>query len=151
MFHARHLILALSVGCLLLTGSVGCNKPTVAKGVNARIRPLAILFLRFTSQHRGKSPQNREELEKFIDTQGPRELEAFGIKKMEDLFVSERDEQPYVVRYGIDIPPPGPNGQTAVAYESKGLNGNRLVVFSTAGVEEVGTARLKQLVPDAQP
>ena len=142
---------AASCSAILVFGGFGCGKPQPAKGTDSTIKPLSILFFRYTAQHRGQTPPNREELETFIGTQGPKELEVLGVKSLDDLFTSARDKQPYVIRYGVTIPPPGPNGPTAVAYEATGVHGRRLVVFSTAGVEEVDAARLKQLVPDAKP
>ncbi len=135
----------------LVFGVTGCGKPQAVKGTGSTIKPLSILFFRYTAQHRGQTPLNREELEKFINAQGPTELEVLGAKDMNDLFTSARDQQPYIVRYGVTVPPPGPGGPTVVAYETKGVSGRWLVAFSTAGVDEVDASKLKELVPDAKP
>jgi hypothetical protein len=76
-------------------------------------------------------PKDEAELRKFIAASSPENLEDMGIKSAEspELFTSERDGQPFRVRYGIK----GPTTTSyAVLCEAKGVNG-RVKVFKTDG------------------
>ena len=62
---------------------------------------------------------------------------------LDALFVSDRDGQPFVVRYGVS----GGLGATdAVIFEQQGRNGKRQVGFTDGTVEEVDSARYDQLL-----
>ena len=76
-------------------------------------------------------PKDEAELRKFIAASSSEALEDMGIKSAEspELFTSERDGQPFRVRYGIT----GPTTTTyAVLCEAKGVNG-RVKVFKSDG------------------
>lgn len=76
-------------------------------------------------------PANEAELRRFIAATPSAALEEIGIKSAEsaELFTSERDGQPFRVRYGIK----GPVTTTyAVLCETKGVDG-RVKVFKSDG------------------
>lgn len=81
-------------------------------------------------------PKDEAELRKFIAASSPEALEDMGIKSADapDLFMSERDGQPFRVRYGIR----GPLTTTyAVVCETRGVNGKVKVFKSNGGSMEV--------------
>ncbi len=135
--------------CSLAIGGCG-GSPAPAKGSDSEVKKLGIVYMRFVGTHRGQGPASREEFAQFVADMKPEDLKAMGIKDAKDMFKSSRDDQEIVVRYGIPIPPPGGGDPTVVAYEGQGVNGKRLVVYGTAGVEEITAERLKKLVPDAK-
>jgi hypothetical protein len=73
-----------------------------------------------------------------------------GAPDLNALFVSPRDNQPYVVRYDLDRSQlmPGPT-MPIIAYEQTGVNGNRYVADMVGGVREVDETKFRELVPDA--
>jgi hypothetical protein len=76
-------------------------------------------------------PKDEAELRKFIAASSSEALEDMGIKSAEsaELFTSERDGQPFRVRYGIT----GPTTTSyAVLCEARGVNG-RVKVFKSDG------------------
>ena len=78
-----------------------------------------------------EGPKDEAELKKFIAASSSEALEDMGIKSAEapELFTSERDGQPFRVRYGIR----GPMTTTyAVLCEAQGVNG-RVKVFKSDG------------------
>lgn len=140
---------AISLTYLVTLGGCG-GAPAPAKGNDSEVKKLGIAFMRFVGSHRGQSPANREELDQFVSAMKADELKAMGIENPSELYQSSRDGAELVVRYGMTIPPPNPNNPTVVAYEKEGVSGKHLVVYDTAGVEEISEERLKELVPDVK-
>ena len=78
----------------------------------------------------------------------PSQLTALQRTDVESLFVSPRDGQPYVVRYGLKFGGPSPGGSPVVAYEQTGVGGYRYVAFAVGGAEQVDEKRFRELVPE---
>ncbi|HEX6961513.1 MAG TPA: hypothetical protein VF175_06575 [Lacipirellula sp.] len=93
----------------------------------------------------GRPPADEAQFKSFISQNGAI-LERMGVASADDLFVSERDSQPFVVIYGKH---PQGMATTVVAYESQGVDGKRLIGHSTRMIEEVDEARFRELVPVA--
>jgi len=129
--------------------AAGCEGKTgrELEPVEANVKNIAIFYGRYLSQNRGRTPPDQEALKKFITSHPATELAALKITDVEQLFVSPRDNQPYVVLYGAKLPPPGPSGSPVIAYEKDGAGGRRFVAFANAGVEELDDVRFRQLVP----
>ena len=140
-----------ALACILLVVMVGCTGSQTAsqETEQSSLKPLAIFYSRFQSQHQGRPPANEAELREFVSTFSAEDLQAFGVSSVDELFVSKRDNQPYVVEYGGTKNPPLGYGQAPiVAYEKEGVGGKRFVGSSLGGVEEVDEARFKELVPN---
>ena len=60
-------------------------------------------------------------------------------------FVSQRDNEPFVVMYGKNIGKLSGDSKHVIAHEKTGKNGKRLVVFASTKVDNVGEAELEQL------
>jgi len=127
---------ALCVVGLACTTATGCGsqKKSLARQQSG-LKKLAIVYGRFLSQHRGKPPAN---------------LTSFGIDDSNRVFISNRDNKPYVIIYGQPKGPPGPGGSPVIAYEQQGEAGMRWVASALGAVEEVDEARFRQLVPTAK-
>ena len=76
-------------------------------------------------------------------------LARMGLKRAEELFVSERDQKPYVISVGAKAGAKTPASAPVFAYEQEGKNGKRFVAYP-GRVEEVDEARLKEIVPGAK-
>ncbi len=68
------------------------------------------------------------------------------IANVDQLFLSERDQQPYVVLYGKRPA----NANDLVAYEQTGVGGKRLVGYSIGLIAEVDEAQFQELVSQQQ-
>ena len=134
----------MSVSCVGL-GCRNANQP--AAPVESNLKILAVLFGRYLSQHQGRTPPDAVAFKKFVSELRPEELQMLKVTDVEKMFVSPRDGQPYVVRYGTKLPPPGPQGASIVAYEQTGVSGRRYVAYATAGTAEIDEATFRQLVP----
>jgi hypothetical protein len=145
--------IGLCIGGLTLFWTMGCGSARESEErEQSNLKPLAVLYGQFTGQHRGQPPENEAQFREFVRTQGPAALASFGITDPESIFVSSRDGEPYVIRYGADqAGPPGTSEPRVVAYEKTGVGGKRFVANALGAIEEVDEARFKELVPDASP
>jgi hypothetical protein len=89
----------------------------------------------------GRSPANEQEFKAAIGKMDI-SLEAMKVGSIDELFVSERDGQPFVIVYGQ-------SPQGVVAYEQTGVDGKRQVGFKLGNIEDVDEARFRELVPSA--
>jgi hypothetical protein len=116
--------------------------------VERRLQTLASMFSRYASnpKNKGKLPPDEKALKAFIKSLPPQELTAMKLNDVDALFISPRDEQPFVVVYQ-QTPPPVPSGAPVhvVAYERQGVGGKRYVAFATGQLEEVDAERAQTL------
>ena len=122
----------------------GCSKTpsTVGKPEVSRLRPLAVLYASAASALH-HPPQNEAEFKKYIASQKGKMLDVLKVEDPDAIFVSERDGQPYVVKYvaaGGKIP-------DVVAYEKVGVGGKRMVGFATGVVADLDEAQFRESVP----
>lgn len=111
------------------------------------LKALAVCYGKYLASHRGQTPRTEAEFKAFVE-QLPREQIPGASTDLESLFVSPRDNEPYVVRYNLKQTTFGPSAPV-VAYEKTGVEGKRYVANLLGAVEEVDEARFKQLVPDS--
>lgn len=114
------------------------------------MKPLVVFYGRFIAAHRGQPPASEEEFKAFLKTMSPEALRSFNVSDTETLFVSTRDQKPYVVKYGKATGPAGPGGVPVIAYEQEGVGGRRYIATSVGAVQEVDETEFRKLVPDAK-
>jgi hypothetical protein len=139
----RALILAL----LVLSASAGCGSNELESPAAARLSGLAKLYLDCAVAKNGKGPANEQEFKKHLRSLPDFIVRMNGLDSdaLDAAFVSERDNEPLVIVYGVSIS--GMSGTSApmVAHEKTGKNGKRLVAFANAKVELADEARLQEL------
>lgn len=133
------LCLFVSLGTVVaLTGCGGTDANSMIAAANdSNVKRLATLYSYFHIQNRNKGPKNKEQLRAFIEAQDANRLKRGGIDatKLDELFVSERDGEPFVVRYGVNTVIRGPS--LPVVFESTGVDGMRQVGFCNGSMKEV--------------
>src|SRR5262245_58234824 len=139
---------------LLLTLSVapGCGSDELSSPTAVRLRGLAALYLDCTVARNGKGPASEAEFKKHLRGLPDHVLSSNGVdaKAIDSAFVSPRDEEPFVVRYGISITRISGTSAPVVAHEKTGRNGKRLVALANGKVEHVDDARLQELMSAKQ-
>ena len=131
---------ALLVG--MVVGVIGCGgcgsgdpkpalKSAVLRANSTNSKRLATLYNRYHSRF-FSGPRDEAAFKKFIADSPAAELEEIGASSgdIDALFVSERDKQPFFIRYGLPL-----NDALfrALVLETQGLNGKALVLFSGQG------------------
>lgn len=141
----RCLALLVVIG-LMAGGGCGAHHEESAS-ILARIndsngKRLANLYAIHQSRHNFTGPADKAAFVKFIQ-QGmlPSELEGTGVdpQDVEKLFVSERDQSPFFIRYGVVAPNWGVSHQ-AVIFEERGSRGRVAVFLTGPRVVEVAPA-----------
>jgi len=134
----------LSLLCLLLFGSCqSASSQSARERESSHLRALVNLY-NYAASKLGHRPTNEAEFKNFIAANGAPMLESLHIKNADDLFISERDGEAFVVLYGPAAPGAG---HDMVAYERTGVSGRRLLGYSLGAVEEVDEQRFEELVP----
>jgi hypothetical protein len=133
--------------CALVV-SAGCGRydpaDRIAEMNNSNIRRVANLYNAFQLRKGMRGPKDKAEFTKFIQQEmSPVKLERMLVDKsnIESLFTSERDQQPFVIRYGV---PGGLGSAEAVVFETDGEDGLREVAFTNGTVQEMESAAYEQ-------
>ena len=123
------------------------NSPTALK-----LKALANFYLGYAVAQRGQGPANEQAFKKHIRSVPDFQLKANGLDpaQLDATFVSERDQEPFVVAYGCAVGRISGDSKQVIAHEKTGKNGKRLVVFVSTKVDLVDEARLKELAGNKQ-
>lgn len=117
---------------------IGCAaKLDTAPTVEPSIGFLARIFGDYAAAN-GKGPASEAEFKQHLESLGKERLEAMGLADLEKALVSPRDQQPYLVNYAWQPPPPmEPTKAAYVIAEKTGKDGKKLVGFATGTVKEM--------------
>ncbi|MFO0912137.1 MAG: hypothetical protein U0795_04230 [Pirellulales bacterium] len=139
---------------LLMVGALGCGEPKTSDETAAGQRNMTFLarfYGRYQAMSRGVLPPSEEAFRKFLAMeQIAEEVKGTGITNIEDLFVSPRDKQKYVIQYKTRPNNPGLNNDPIFAYEAVGVDGKRFAASLSGAVEELDAEQFKAAVPDAK-
>ena len=130
--------------------TAGCSQDDpgsrVAAMNDARIKQLANLYMAHQMRNGSNGPADEKAFKSFIQNgMAPHRLEMMRVdpSKLDELFISERDGQPFVIRYGQRG---GVMSKLAVVFEKEGQGGMRQVAFTNGSVEEVDDARYQEFL-----
>ena len=129
---------------------MGCSSHTdpdaaIAKVNTTNLQRLANLYFTFQSAHEWHGPTDEAEFKKFLHEYNPHKLTRIGVdpNDLDKLFVSERDGQPFKIRYGV---PGSAMGSSApVIFEAAGDGKGRLVGFLDMQQREVDESEYQTL------
>lgn len=123
--------LPLLLVAISLCSLPGCRDTTIEDAIAAanssHIQQLYNCYSLFCHQNKYRGPKDETELKEFL--QNPRyekNLKLMQINRdaLDEMFVSERDGEPFKVRYGVNG-----LGNKAVIFESTGIDGKRMVAL----------------------
>lgn len=104
-----------------------------AAATDSNAKRLGTLYAQFqvnNTNDRLLGPADKSEFIEFVKTRGESGLQRIGVDKnaIENLFVSERDDQPFKIRWQVQGISRGP--AQPVIFESEGRNGKFMVGFT---------------------
>ncbi len=121
--------LACVIVSIFLVGCGSQQVPSLADVNNTNIKKLRGAYGLFLFQHNLQGPESEEELKQYLRTDAGAKvkLERMGmtLDDIESIFISERDGQPFKVRYGLKG-----LGDHAAVFEAEGLDGKRQVALT---------------------
>lgn len=126
--RTRLLILGLSLAFLI--GCSGSKPPTLGEVNNTNIKKVRGAYGMFLILHGLNGPKDEETFKEFLKTDKGAgvKLGRMGISQdqVDEMFISERDGEPFKIRYGLVG-----RGDYPIVFESKGVDGKRFVAFLT--------------------
>lgn len=140
------------VSFLLLSTVAGCSREfdkegAVARANNSNVLRLANLYFTFQMKHGWRGPPNEEVFKKFLNSFSPEKLRRIGIDptSIDEVFISERDSEPFKIRYKVPGSMMGSPEPVPVIFESVGVGGKRMVGFLSMEEREVDEAEYDRL------
>lgn len=151
-----HLIAAahrwVLIGAFAAVGlTAGCSGKTdpneaIARVNETNLQRLANLYFTYQMKHNWRGPADEAAFKQFLREYNPKKLERIGVdpSQIDELFISQRDGQPFVIRYGV---PGSAMGSTEpVIFQSTPVEGKYLIGFLDMRQEEVDEAEYNQLL-----
>jgi len=135
-------LLGLAVAGLMTCAMIGCGAgDVVGNAVNdankTNVARVANAYAMFQMRHAGegyRGPKDEAELKAFMQ-ENAETMTGMGIDDYDAVFVSERDDEAIKVRWGIKGSSRG--CYDAIAFETTGSGGSRLVGFASGLQEEI--------------
>ncbi|MGD9922416.1 MAG: hypothetical protein AB7V13_13380 [Pseudorhodoplanes sp.] len=150
MSRINSLHFSVGIGALLAVFVAGCSNgdnpaSALADANGTNIQRLSNLYFTFQSEHEWRGPRDETEFKSFLHSIDPAKLERIGIdaSNIDALFISERDGQPFAIRYGVQGNVMG--SSEPVVFEATGDGGKRLVGFLNMTQREVDPAEYDAL------
>ena len=131
----------------------GCGPDPLASVTAQRLKALSGMYLTYAVAKNGGGPASEDAMKKYLKNVEAIALQANGIdpKAIDSIFVSERDQQPFVVLYGKSIMQVSGESKELLAYEKTGKSGKVLVAYTNTKVDHVSEAQLKELLAAKKP
>lgn len=142
--------LRVGVVALLVSFIGGCSngsnpESALANANGNNIQRLANLYFTYQSEHDWRGPADEAAFKEFLRNYNPANLQRIGIdpSKIDELFISERDGEPFKIRYGV----PGSvmGSSEPVIFEATGDGTHRQVGFLNMTQREVDASEYDAL------
>jgi hypothetical protein len=138
---ATILAIILAAGFLAGCGSSTDPNSAIAAVNEQNIQRLANLYFAYQMKHEWHGPPDEQAFKQFLRGYNPEKLTRIGIDPngIDKLFVSERDGEPFKIRFGVLGSAMG--SSEPVIFEAKGVGGRRNVGFLNMVQREVDDAQ----------
>lgn len=142
----------ISAMCAVFVSIAGCSgsksDKMFAEATDSNAKRLGTLYAQYQVSNRDRrflGPADKEAFVAFIKEQNARGLERIGVdpNNLEAIFVSERDNQPFKIRWAVQGVSRGP--AQPVIFESEGRDGKFIVGFTGFIQKEVDQAEYDRL------
>ena len=136
------------VAMVVTIGGCGRKSDVPVGDAAERIRKLTLAYVQYAATNRGVGPADQDALAKYI-------MQSNGVSKEEAdaYFISPRDNQPYIVKWGQRPMGSGPIGHdppppVVLILESTGADGTRYVGNGLVSIQQMSAEELARAVPD---
>ncbi len=133
----------LLIICVALAASSGCTGNRVASQVAAvsktNLQKLSNIYSLYVARNGYRGPKDEETFRDFLENDPSIEKNigymGVGRDDFDKISISERDNEPMLVRYGLRLPPMSPKKPQVL--ETVGVDGMRMVIMSNGDIVEV--------------
>jgi len=138
---ASAFVLVALTGC----GGGPSGDEIVSEANSSNIQRLANLYLGFQNRNNFIGPADETEFKEFISKLNGKKLERMGVDANDigAVFVSERDNEPFKIRYSVLGSAKGCSHP--VIFESVGVEGSRMIGFLNMSQKEAGSSEYDEL------
>jgi hypothetical protein len=127
---------------LVLFAVVGCStnvdrEDAVTQANSTNLQRMLTLYLNYQSENNWMGPADEAKFKQFISSLNDTFLSRLGVNKgnIDPVFISERDGQPFMIRYKVMGNMMGSN--EPVVFESVGVDGKKMVGFLSMEQREI--------------
>ena len=134
----------LSVGLAMLFLAAGCGDkiPTLADVNDSNIKRVHSIYKIYQKANNYAGPENQDEMTKFVNEDATAKVLVermnLDVSDLSGIFVSERDGQPFKIKWGVQGIQDHP-----IIFEAEGFEGKRLVAFHK--VKELDASEAEKL------
>jgi hypothetical protein len=133
-------------GC---NNSVGASVSETDRQTAIALKLAGIAYGEYLAANRGAPPKDAAALRKHIESRLP-DLQANRVTSADDLLISPRDGQPFVVITGQRLAPPDDVEAPWVLYEATGAGGKRMVGSARGVVVELSPEEFVRQLPGVE-
>ena len=138
-----HIPIVLFIICVMCAPFSGCTGDRVASQVAAvsktNLQKLSNVYSLYVVRNGYKGPKDEETFRAFLenDPSIEKNIGYMGIERadFDKISFSDRDNEPFLVRYGLKLPPMSPKQPQVL--ETVGVDGMRMVIMSNGDIVEV--------------
>ena len=134
----KRFLLGFLITSLLLAAGCGSESASdmIRRANKTNSKKLANLYMMYQANHSWSGPKDEAAFKEYIKSADKSILEEMGVDpaQVDELFVSERDNEPFKIRYGISG---GMGKSDPVIFETTGKSGSWIVGFTAMREEEV--------------
>lgn len=133
----------------------GCNRSVGSSASDAdrqtaiALKLAGIAYGEYLAANRGVPPKDAAALRKHIESRLP-DLRANGVTSADDLLISPRDGEPFVVIVGQRLATPDDTEAPWALYEATGAGGKRMIGSARGVVVELSPEEFAQQLPGAE-
>ncbi len=136
----------LSIGCERGGGQAASERD---RQTAIALKLAGVAYGEYLAANRGTPPKDVAALRRHIESRLP-DLQVNGVKSADDLLISPRDGEPFVVISGALIAPPEQPDAPWALHEATGVDGRRMVGSARGVVVELSPEEFAQQFPVAR-
>jgi hypothetical protein len=147
----RNFSAAMVAGALLFEGCGRGGAPGVAdadRQTAIALKLAGIAYGEYLATNRGAPPKDAAAFRRHIESTLP-DLQVNGVKSADDLLISPRDGESFVVIVGQRIAPPDQTDAPWALYEARGAQGKRMIASARGVVVELSPEEFARQAPGA--
>ncbi len=144
-FRMQGVVAAASLIALgaLVAFSTGCGETQTKRSERPHLQQLAYAYNGYIMSHNYQPPPGEVVFKQWVKKLPEEKLKQWVITDTEAIFVSPRDNEPYVIEYGT--PKGGAMSHRLVVYEKTGVDGKRYGAYEDGTVMELDEAEFQKL------
>lgn len=146
----KPIVYSAFTACFVVIGTTGCNTSVspddaVAAANSSNIQRVTNLYLAYQANSNWVGPADEAKLKDFIRSLPESQLTRIGVNlgQLDELFISDRDGQPFKIRYKVVGNVRG--SEEPVVFEAEGSGGHRMVGFLNMTQREVDSAEAEAM------